>query len=231
TMAGTRRTEGLLQILYHCTVFRKNRFLRVMICSPSSDFWETISMLHSFCRSSIVFILFFVARFAGAQTLAERLTPLIAAHEGDVAVAVKHLKKGDSFTYKADEPMPTASLIKLPVMVEAYRQAAEGKIDLNSPVTFKEEDKTPGSGILSTQFSPGASFTLRDSIRLMIAYSDNSATNLVLAKIGLPATNELMEKLGLPNTKVHAFVFRPMSSIAPDRSRQFGLGSTTANEM
>src|SRR5438552_17936259 len=83
-----------------------------------------------------------LAPAALAQSLAERLMPLISAHEGDVAIAVKHLKKGDSFTYKADEPMPTASLIKLPVMVEAYRQAAEGKIDLNSTVTFKEDDKT-----------------------------------------------------------------------------------------
>lgn len=188
-------------------------------------------MLHSLCRSLIVFVIFCVARGADAQSLAERLTPLITAHEGDVAVAVKHLTKGDSFTYKADEPMPTASLIKLPVMVEAYRQAAEGKIDLNSIVTFKEEDKTPGSGILSTQFSPGASFTLRDAIRLMIAYSDNSATNLVVAPIGLSATTEYMDKLGLPNTRLHAFVYRPQSSIAPERSKKFGLGSTTANEM
>ena len=179
---------------------------------------------------SLISILLF-ASAAHAQSLANRLRPLIAAHEGEVAVAVKHLKTGESFAEKADEPMPTASLIKLPVMVEAYRQAAEGKIMLDDKVTFTEADKTPGSGILSTQFSPGASFTLRDAIRLMIAYSDNSATNLVLAKTGLAETNAQMEKLELPNTKVHAFVFRPQSSIAPERSKQFGLGSTTASEM
>jgi D-alanyl-D-alanine carboxypeptidase (penicillin-binding protein 5/6) len=182
-------------------------------------------------RFSIIFVVLLVARLASAQSLSERLRPLIAAHEGEVAVAIKHLKTGESFTDKADEPMPTASLIKLPIMVEAYRQVAEGKIKLDDKVTFTAEDKTPGSGILSTQFSPGASFTLRDAIRLMIAYSDNSATNLVLAKTGLAETNAQMEKLELPNTKVHAFVFRPMSSIAPERSKQFGLGSTTANEM
>jgi D-alanyl-D-alanine carboxypeptidase (penicillin-binding protein 5/6) len=166
-----------------------------------------------------------------AQSLGERLRPLISAHEGDVAVAIKHLKTGESFAHQADEPMPTASLIKLAVMVEAYRQASEGKVNLNDTVTFREEDKTPGSGILSTNLSGGATFTLRDAVRLMIAYSDNSATNLVLAKIGLPSTTETMEKLGLPNTRIHAFVFRPNSSIAPERSKQFGLGSTTANEM
>jgi len=171
------------------------------------------------------------AHLAAAQSLEDRLLPLIKAHEGEVAVAVKRLKTGEAFAWRADEPMPTASLIKLPIMVEAYRQANEGKIDLAEKVTFTDEDKTPGSGILSTQFSGGAMFSVRDAIRLMIAYSDNSATNLVLAKIGLPATNETMEKLGFPHTKVHAFVFRAKSSIAPERSKQFGLGSTTASEM
>src|SRR5215510_10886977 len=145
------------------------------------------------CKAIALLVALLLVRIASGQSLSERLMPLISAHEGDVAVAVKHLKTGESFAHNADEPMPTASLIKLPIMVEAYRQASEGKINLSDTVTFKEEDKTPGSGILSTQFSPGATFTLRDAIRLMIAYSDNSATNLVLAKSGLAATNELME--------------------------------------
>ncbi len=182
-------------------------------------------------RSLPLLLVFLVCSPAAAQSMGQRLQPLIEAHEGEVAVAVKHLRTGETFAVKADEPMPTASLIKLPIMVEAYRQAAAGKFSLADPVTFKDEDKTPGSGLLSTHFSAGATFSLRDAIRLMIAYSDNSATNLVLAKIGLPATGEQMEKLGLANTKVHAFVFRPDSSIAPERSRQFGLGSTTAAEM
>src|SRR6059058_1478772 len=155
----------------------------------------TLGASSMFRRFLVTFVFIFLVKSAAAQSLAERLQPLISAHEGEVAVAVKHLKTGESFSHKADEPMPTASLIKLPVMVEAYRQASEGKIDLGGMVTFNDGDKTPGSGILSTQFSSGATFTLRDAIRLMIAYSDNSATNLVVAKIGLPATTELMEKL------------------------------------
>jgi D-alanyl-D-alanine carboxypeptidase (penicillin-binding protein 5/6) len=184
-----------------------------------------------FRRSLVTALVFLSVKLVTGQSLSERLQPLIRAHEGDVAVAVKQLKTGESFTHNADDVMPTASLIKLPVMVEAYRQASEGKIDLNDRVTFKDDDKTPGSGILSTHFSGGTTISLRDAIRLMIAYSDNSATNLVVAKIGLPATTELMDKLGLPNTRLHAFVFRPNSSIAPERSKKFGLGSTTANEM
>lgn len=166
-----------------------------------------------------------------SPSLAERIEPLIKAHKGKVGVALKNLKTGETYDYNADEPMPTASLIKFPVMIEAYRQAAEGKVDLNSQVTLRKEDKVPGSGILTPHFSEGASFPLRDAIRLMITYSDNTATNLVVDAIGLGSTAETMEKLGYPNTKIHAKVYRRDTSVFPERSKQFGLGSTTANEM
>ena len=96
---------------------------------------------------------------------------------------------------------------------------------------LRDEDKVPGSGILTNHFSAGATFPLRDAVRLMIAFSDNTATNLVLDQIGLPATAKSMEELGCPNTKIHAKVFKRETSIFPERSKQFGLGSTTAGEM
>jgi beta-lactamase class A len=126
--------------------------------------------------------------------------------------------------------MPTASLIKFPVMIEAYRQDAEGKIDLETMVTLKKSDQVPGSGIL-TQLSPGLTLSRRDAARLMIALSDNTATNLVLDAIGIGATAEAMEALGCPNTKIHSKVFRRDTSVFPERSKRFGLGSTTASEM
>jgi beta-lactamase class A len=167
----------------------------------------------------------------GAEQLDEKLLPLLRAHEGQVACAVLHLKTGESFEFNAGVPMPTASLIKLPVMVEAYRQADAGKVDLQKMITLREADKVPGSGILTPHFSVGASIPLLDAIHLMIVYSDNTATNLVLDQIGLPATNAAMEKLKLANTKIHSQVFRGNTSILPERSKEFGLGSTTAAEM
>jgi beta-lactamase class A len=164
-------------------------------------------------------------------SLESRIAPLIKAHKGKVAVAVRDLTSGETFAHDADVPMPTASLIKFPVMVEAYRQAAEKRVDLNKTVTLKKGDKVPGSGILTNHFSEGASFPLLDAVHLMIVYSDNTATNLVLDEIGLKATAETMEKLGYPNTKIHAKVFRRDTSVFPERSKQFGLGSTTAAEM
>jgi serine-type D-Ala-D-Ala carboxypeptidase (penicillin-binding protein 5/6) len=187
-----------------------------------------IVLLQSFAAAAFVFG--GVAARA-ADSLQVKLAPLIAAHKGNVAVAVKNLKTGESFSHGADVPMPTASLIKLPIMVEAYRQAEAGQVDLQKQITLRQEDKAPGSGILTQHFSPGMSLPLVDAIHLMIVYSDNTATNLVLDQIGLPATNTAMEKLALTSTKIHSKVFRGDTSILPERSKQFGLGSTTAGEM
>ena len=169
---------------------------------------------------------------ASAADLDARIEPLLKAHKGTVAVAVKHLKTGEEFYLNVDEPMPTASLIKLPIMVEAYWQAAENKVKLDKPLTLRKEDKVPGSGILTSHFSDGATFPLRDAVRLSIAFSDNTATNLVLDEIGIPSTNLRMEKLGFKHTKINAKVYKgSTTSIDPERTKKFGLGSTTAREM
>ena len=166
------------------------------------------------------------------EDLASRLESLAKTHKGKVAIAVKHLGTGESYYLNADEPMPSASLIKLPVMIEVYQQVAEGKIKLSDLVTLRQEDKVQGSGVLTDHFSPGVTFPLHDAVHLMIAVSDNTATNLVLDKIGIGATALRMEAWGFPNTKIHAKSFRgDKTSVFPERTKRFGLGSTTAREM
>src|SRR5579864_9522402 len=84
--------------------------------------------------------------FAGENpSLEQRLAPLAKAHQGKVAIAVKHLGSGDSYYLNADEPMPTASLIKLAVMVEVYQQVAEGRVKLSDMITLHKADKVGGS--------------------------------------------------------------------------------------
>lgn len=164
------------------------------------------------------------------EGLASRLLPLINAHPGEVAVAVRHLESGAEFRYRDDQPMPTASLIKLPVLVATYEAIAGGKLVRDEPLVLTDADKVPGSGILTKHFADGASLSLRDAVRLMIAFSDNTATNLVVDRVGLSTTATAMERLGLVHTKLHSKVFRRDTSIFPDRSERFGLGSTTAGE-
>lgn len=164
--------------------------------------------------------------------LEARLLPLAKAHKGKVALAVWNLGSGEYYSLNGDEPMTTASLIKLAVMIEVYQQVAEGKVKLSDPVTLRQEDKVPGSGVLTEHFTAGITFPLRDAVHLMIAVSDNTATNLVLDKIGIAATAARMEAWGFPNTKIHAKSFRgSTTSVFPERTKRFGLGSTTAHEM
>lgn len=167
----------------------------------------------------------------GRIGLSELIEPLVKAHAGDVAVAVRHLKSGETFEWNADRPQGTASLVKLPIMIEAYKQADEGKVALSKQLALRAEDMVPGSGILTTHFSAGTTLTLRDAIRLMIAFSDNTATNLVLDQISIPATCDTMRKWGYPETRVNSKVYRRDASIDPERSERFGLGSTTARDM
>lgn len=162
--------------------------------------------------------------------LSDSVQALIEQHRGDVAVAVRHLDSDESYEWRAEDVFPTASLIKLAVMVTAYRQADAGRLRLDDPVILTEADKVPGSGILTEHFSPGTTISLRDAIRLMIVWSDNTATNLVLDRIGLEATAEAMGSLGFPETRLHSKVYRRETSVFPERSARYGLGSTTARE-
>jgi beta-lactamase class A len=166
-----------------------------------------------------------------SPSLESILAPLAKAHQGKVAIAVKNLDSGESYTLNADEPMSTASLIKFPVMVEAYYQFDESRAKPTDVCVYERDPKVGGSGILVEHFTPGMTFSLRDAIHMMIVWSDNMATNIVLDHVGIPSTAKRMEALGLPNTKIHSKVFRRDTSVFPDRSKQFGLGSTTANEM
>lgn len=164
-----------------------------------------------------------------ADSFDDLLLPLLEAHEGRVAAAVRHLGTGQAFAYRAAERMPTASLVKLPVMVAVYAAAHAGELRLDAPLTLAAGDLVPGSQVLD-KLSPGATFTVRDAVRMMIAASDNTATNLVLGRIGLPATNALLDRLALPGIRLNALVYRRDTSLDPDRSRACGLGCGTAAE-
>jgi beta-lactamase class A len=182
---------------------------------------------------SLVLLFSFCPRCLCDESLLDaKIGPLAKAHKGKVAIAVKHLGTGEEYYLNADEPMPTASLIKLPIMVEVYSQAAEGKVKLDEMLTLTKDEMVQGSGILTEHFTPGAKLCLRDTVRLMIVYSDNTATNMVLERIGIPSTNKRLEGLGLHETRINAKVFKgSTTTVDPERSKKYGLGSTTAREM
>ncbi len=82
------------------------------------------------------------------------IEPLVKAHQGDVAISIRHLSTGEAFEINGDRPQATASLIKLPVMVEVYKQAVENKTALYKQLDLRTDDLVPGSGILTSNFRP-----------------------------------------------------------------------------
>lgn len=183
--------------------------------------------------ASLALALCAAAAPAAAQSafgsLRSELEARIARHQGTVALALLDPRTGDALSIRGDEPFPSASLVKLPVLVELFHQVEGGRIRLDDPLVLLEADKQPGSGILQFLSAPHH-LTVGDAATLMIALSDNTATNLLLDRIGIRSVWERMEALGLPRTKIHSKTFLRSTSVAPDSSARYGLGVTTANE-
>jgi len=172
------------------------------------------------------------ASFAHADTAAlhRMLDSLAAAHHGVVGYSVRNVDTGERLERRGDETFPTASLIKVPILVTVFDLVEQGQLSLDDQLTLLKIDKVPGSGNLQFMHD-GATLSVRDAAWLMTVTSDNTATNLLLDRIVIRRVWEKMEKLGLPHTKVHSKVYLRMASVAMDSSVKYGLGVTTPNEM
>ena len=107
----------------------------------------------------------------------------------------------DEFDVFADEVFPTASIIKVPILLEFYRQAADGVLDPCEVRPLRDEVKVGGSGVL--QFlSDKTQLTLEDWAKLMINLSDNTATNYMIDVVGMDNVNRVIEQLGLVDTRL-----------------------------
>ncbi|HET6681579.1 MAG TPA: serine hydrolase [Gemmatimonadaceae bacterium] len=158
------------------------------------------------------------------------LDSLADAHRGVVGYTVRDLDRGAMLSRRGDETFPTASLIKVPILVTVFDLVEQGRLHLDDELTMLAIDKVPGSGVIR-YLHDGARFTVRDAAWLMSTLSDNTATNLLLDRILIRRVWDKMEALGLEHTKVHAKVFLRASSVAMDSSVKYGLGVTTPNEM
>lgn len=122
--------------------------------------------------------------------------------DGVLAVAVKDLTSGEEYLLRGDEVMPQASSIKIAVLANLYLQAQQGKIKLTDPYVVRKEDLVPGSDIM-LGLTPGVThLTLRDLATIMVAVSDNSATNVLIDRLGFEQINSMLDNLRLHNTRL-----------------------------
>jgi beta-lactamase class A len=160
------------------------------------------------------------------------LRALAEAGPGQVFLFARNLDTGAEVGLRGDERVRTASTIKLAVMVEAFDRVARGEARWDEPLTLGPETKVSGAGILP-EFAPGLKLTLRDAVHLMIVISDNTATNLVIDRLGADAVNARMDALALKQTRLLRKVLGGGDSKANQdpANRRFGLGVSTPREM
>lgn len=138
---------------------------------------------------------------AGATEIAARIGAIARETDGVLGVYAQDLRTGIEVEHNADTVFPTASVMKIPLIYELYRQAEAGRVDLGARIVFGAEHMVPGSGVLQ-DLAPGLNPTLKDLATLMITVSDNAATDLVIEQIGLDAVATTMQHLGLSRTAI-----------------------------
>jgi beta-lactamase class A len=133
--------------------------------------------------------------------LQSRIELLCEAFPGVAGVAARHLSTGEVVRVNDAVSFPTASMIKICILFELVRQCAKGQAQFGERMTLREADRTRGSGLL-VDFDEGASLTLKDLAVLMMSISDNTATNMLIDRLGIHAINQACREAGMRETEL-----------------------------
>ncbi len=129
------------------------------------------------------------------------LAQVAANFTGTLGLYAQRLDTDARLEFNADEIFPAASVIKLPVLVEAFRQISAGTLSLDQRIEVLDADKVIGSGVLK-ELRAGLAPTLDDLLLLMMSISDNTAANIVIDRVGIENVNAMMMRLGLKQTRL-----------------------------
>ena len=125
---------------------------------------------------------------------------IAADFRGRIGFYIEDLTTGITHEHNADQRFPTASVCKVPVMIELFRQVEIGTLSLDERRRLQSNISTHGSGTLQLM-EDAPELTLRDYCRLMIGISDNMATDFLLDVVGLESVNATLDAMGFPNTR------------------------------
>jgi len=177
---------------------------------------------------------------APESALQTRLQARTEGFAGTVALYARNLDTGREVGLESDRRVRTASTIKLPIACALAAEVAAGRARWDERLVIRAQDKVSGSGVLS-EFTSGESVSLRDAMVLMIVVSDNTATNLILDRIGADAVNEFMISLGFEATRSMRKIRGDGTQLKPAEgwsregdkaeNKRFGIGSSTPREM
>jgi len=133
--------------------------------------------------------------------LRQRIHAVDARLDGVLGVYVEDLSTHATVEHRADEVFPTASSIKLAILYEVFREAQEGRLDLAEVTGPPAAGRVQGGGVLQ-ELDDRVSLSWRDLAVLMIGWSDNEATNLLIRRVGMDAVNRRLDALSLTRTRL-----------------------------
>jgi len=142
---------------------------------------------------------------ATSPTLQARVRARLDSLHAASSIYAKQLATGREVEARPDVPVNTVSVIKIPIMVLAYRDAEAGRLNLDERYTLRVEDLRAGTGVLK-RFAPGLTLTYRDLIVQMMITSDNSATDVMIERLGLNRVNQLLDSLGYHETRLRTTI-------------------------
>ncbi|MFN8290149.1 MAG: serine hydrolase [Chitinophagaceae bacterium] len=156
----------------------------------------------------IVLFFSFSALYAPAQRpdhkLEKKLQEAIAGYNGDIGIYVKNLRTGKITAINADTVFPTASIVKVPILVGIMDRIEKKELDYDSLLTYKDSLLYSGSDILGA-FKSDEKIALKKVMMLMLTTSDNTASLWLQSLAGTGTRiNEIMESLGLKDTRVNS---------------------------
>lgn len=135
------------------------------------------------------------------QSLKKRLASRVARFNGKVGLVIEDLNTGWVIAFNEDALIPSASLVKIPIMLSCFYAQQEGRLNLKDSVRLKSFQRVSGSKVLGN--SPvGSRFVIGDLFDPMITLSDNAAANALIGLLGFNDLNMYFKKIGLKNTNI-----------------------------
>ncbi len=135
------------------------------------------------------------------EELKEIVENQIAQITGRAGIFIKYLESGETLGFNENERFQLASVFKIPVLLTLYKQIHLGKISLDDRIVFKERMKTIGGGLM-VAMKPGLAISIQDLQLLMMARSDNTATDILFDLVTPQAIADFMTELGLKSTTI-----------------------------
>lgn len=146
------------------------------------------------------------------QKFRNQLADIARRSDGAVGIGVINLASGERFGVNDTVPFPQGSAIKIPLLIELFRQAEAGTLSLTERVPIRAQDQVGGTGVAQWFGDAQSMLSLRDLAVLMIVLSDNTATNLLIEKVGMKSVNATMASLDVPSVKLQRLMIRPRES-------------------